>query len=80
MRRKSRGFDPVRFARSTEGQLVIGFFLLLYFVGGGLIWYFYGPGGALLGWVCITGGLLFFLLLYAIVSLIGWWANREYKD
>ena len=80
MRRKSRGFDPIRFARSTEGQLVIGFFLLLYLVGGGLIWYFYGLGGAVLGSLCITGGLLFFLLLYAIVSLIGWWANREYKD
>ena len=80
MRRKSRRFDPVRFARSTEGQLVIGFFLLLYLVGGGLIWYFYGPGGAVLGWLCMTGGLLFFLLLYGLVSLIGWWANREYKD
>ena len=40
----------------------------------------FGLGGALLGWVCMTGGLLFFLLLYAIVSAIGWWANREYKD
>jgi hypothetical protein len=80
MRRQSRGFDPFRFARSTEGQLVIGFFVLLYVVGGGLIWYFYGRAGALLGWLCMTGGLLFFLLLYAIVSLIGWWANREYKD
>ena len=80
MRRQSRGFDPLRFARSTEGHLVIGFFVLLYVVGGGLIWYFYGLGGALLGWLCMTGGLLFFLLLYAIVSAIGWWANREYKD
>jgi hypothetical protein len=80
MRRKSGGFDPFRFARSTEGQLMIGFFLLLYIVGGALIWFFYGMGGALLGWICMTGGLLFFLLLYAIVSLIGWWANREYKD
>jgi hypothetical protein len=77
MRRRSRGFDPFHFARSTEGQLVIGFFLLLYIVGGALIWYFYGLGGAMLGWLCMTGGLFFFLLLYAIISLIGWWANRE---
>ena len=77
MSRKGRGFDPFRFARTIEGQLVIGFFILLYVVGGALIWTFYGPGGALLGWVCMTGGLLGFLLLYGIVSLIGWWANRE---
>ena len=76
-RRRHTGFDPVRFVRSTEGQLVVGFFVLLYVLGGGLIWFFYGMGGALLGWVCMTGGLLFFLLLYAIVSLFGWWANRD---
>ena len=77
MSQRRRGFDPWRFARSTEGQLVIGFFVLLYGVGGALIWTFYGAGGALLGWVCMTGGLILFLLLYGIVSLIGWWANRE---
>lgn len=76
MSRKSRGFDPFRFARTTEGQLVIGFFVLLYVLGGGLIWWFYGLGGAILGWICMTGGLFFFLLLYGIVSLFGWWANK----
>ena len=77
MSRRRAGFDPVRFVRSTEGQLVVGFFVLLYVLGGGLIWFFYGLGGALLGWFCMTGGLLFFLLLNAIVSLFGWWANRD---
>ena len=76
MRRKHGSFDPVRFARSLEGQLVIGFFLVLYLVGGGLIWLFYGKGAALLGMVCMTGGLFLFLLLYAIVALIGWWAGE----
>lgn len=73
---KRRPFDPVRFVRTTEGQLVLGFFVILYVVGGALIWRFYGPGGAIAGWLCMTGGVLFFLLLYGIVSLIGWWANR----
>jgi len=73
---RRRGFDPARFVRSTEGQLVIGFFVILYVVGGGLIWYFYGLGGAIAGWLCITGGLIFFFLLYGLVSLAGWWANR----
>ncbi len=76
MRRKRSGFDPFRFARSLEGQLVIGFFLVLYLVGGGLIWLFYGKTAALLGIICMTGGLFFFLLLYAIVWLIGWWAGE----
>jgi len=66
----------VRFVRTTEGQLVIGFFVILYAVGGALIWYYYGLGGAIAGWLCITGGLFFFVLLYALVSLAGWWADR----
>jgi len=76
MRRQRSGFDPRRFAQSQEGQLVIGFFILLYTVGGGLIWFFYGGAAALLGLLCITGGLCFFLLLYAIVWLIGRWAGE----
>jgi hypothetical protein len=76
MSRRRRGFNPVRFVRTTEGQLVIGFFVILYVVGGALIWYYYGLGGAIAGWLCITGGLFFFVLLYGLVSLAGWWANR----
>ncbi len=60
--------------------MVVGFFVLLYIVGGGLIWIFYGLGGAIAGWFCMTGGLLFLLLLYGIVSLFGWWADRDYHD
>ncbi len=76
MSRKRQGFDPRRFVRTTEGQLVIGFFVILYVVGGALIWFYYGLGGAIAGWLCITGGLLFFFLLYGLVSLVGWWADR----
>lgn len=76
MSRRRRGFDPMRFVRTTEGQLVIGFFVILYVVGGALIWVYYGLGGAIAGWLCITGGVFFFVLLYGLVSLAGWWANR----
>jgi hypothetical protein len=65
------------FRRSTEAQLVVGFFVLLYGVGGGLIWIFYGRGSAILAMLCMTGGLFFFLLLYAIVWLIGKWAESR---
>lgn len=64
------------FQRSTEARLVVGFFLLLFLVGGGLIWAFYGRNAALLGVLCMIGGLLFFLLLYGIVWLLGRWAGE----
>lgn len=62
--------------RGTQLRLVLGFFLLLYGVGGGLIWLFYGQGAAVLGMSCITAGLFLFLLLYAIVWLLGKWAGE----
>jgi hypothetical protein len=75
MRRRT-GFQARHFARTIEGQLIVAFFVLLYLVGGGLIWGFYGRAAALLGVACITGGLFFFLLLYAIMLLIGYWAGE----
>ncbi|MEZ4861031.1 MAG: hypothetical protein R3C14_06990 [Caldilineaceae bacterium] len=76
MRRRTFDFDSRHFVRCTEGQLVVAFFVLLYGVGGGLIWFFYGRAAALLGIGCMTGGLLFFLLLYGILLLIGHWAGE----
>jgi hypothetical protein len=76
MRHRRPIFDSRRWVRSTEGQLVFGFFVLLYTVGGGLIWLFYGCAAAVLGLLCMTGGLLFFLLLYLIVWALGRWAGE----
>lgn len=53
-----------------------GFFIILLTVGGGLIWIFYGGYAALLGMACMLGGLLFFLLLYGLVWLMGRWAGE----
>jgi len=69
-------FSPRHFARSTDLRLFLGFALLLYVVGGGLIWYFYGPGAMLLGALCITAGLGMIGLLYGLVSLVGRWAGE----
>ena len=69
-------FSPRQFARSTDLRLFIGFAFLLYVVGGGLIWYFYGLPAMLLGAVCITGGLGMIALLYGLVSLVGRWAGE----
>lgn len=71
MRRTRRGRDRDHYLRSTEARLVLGFFVLLYVVGGGLIWLLYGSGAALLAGLCMTGGLLLFALLYGLVTLLG---------
>lgn len=69
-------FSPRKFARSTDLRLFLGFAILLYVVGGGLIWLFYGTAAMLLGGICITGGLGMIALLYGLVSLVGRWAGE----
>ena len=76
MRRDQRGFNPRRFTSSGEVQLVVGFFVILFVVGGGLIWLFYGLGPALMGAICMAGGMLFFALLFGLVWLLGYWAGE----
>lgn len=69
-------FSPRQFARSTELRLFLGFAFLLYVVGGGLIWLFYGTASVVLGAICITAGLAMIALLYGLISLVGWWAGE----
>ncbi len=59
-----------------ERRRAFAFGLLLYVVGGGLIWAFYGWGAMLVGWGCITGGGLFFTALYGLVWLVGCWVGE----
>ena len=59
--------DLRKYASQTNVQLVIGAAVLLLTVGLGLIWYFYGLSGALMGLLCLLGfsvpiGLIWFFL------------------
>lgn len=44
--------DIRTYARSTQLRLVVGFFLLLLFIGNGLIWFFYGDGAVRFALIC----------------------------
>ena len=64
------------YARQTEGRLIIGALLLLFVVGGGLIWYFYGAGSAGLGVICLLAGLTPVLLIGGIFLVMDWILKR----
>ena len=60
-------------SKKTKNQLVIGFFVLLFTVGLGLIWLLYGRNSALMGLFCLLGvmipaGVIFILLTTGMVS------------
>lgn len=50
--------DLRKYATRTNVQLIIGGLVLLFVVGVGLIALIYGPNAALLGFICLLGGLV----------------------
>jgi hypothetical protein len=50
--------DLRKYAAQTNVQLIGGSLLLLFIVGLGLIAWLYGPGAALMGFLCLLGALV----------------------
>jgi hypothetical protein len=64
----------------TDRNLLLGFFALLFVVGGGLIWLLYGGGAAALGIVCIALGAVLAGLVLFIMLALGWlsaWLDKR---
>jgi len=57
--------------------LIVGGFGLMFLVGGGLIWHFYGVGAVLMAWFFMGGGVTLFGGLYLILKLMERWTRDE---
>ena len=64
--------DLRAYMRKTETRLIAGFVVLVFLVGDGLIFLFYGREAGILGLVCILAALLPVM----IVVLFLWLADR----
>lgn len=65
--------DLRKYARQTNVRLTIGFALIIFLVGDGLIYYFFGQGAAIMGAMCILLGLaplLLVLLAFLAMDLL----------
>jgi hypothetical protein len=68
--------DLRKYARQTNFRLAVGAILLLFIIGDGLIYFFYGKGAALLGLLCILAGLTPMVLVVLIFVLMDWVRKR----
>ena len=83
-RRKQQHYEEIievsrdlrKYTKQTETRLIFGFLLLVFLIGDGLIFYFYGPGAGLMGLVCL-GGMMVPVLL---VVLFLWIAEKVVKS
>lgn len=72
--------DLRAYARQTNVRLVVGALLVLLIVGDGLIYYFYGAGAAMMGLLCILGGLVPIVLVILAVALLDWLAKLRDRE
>ena len=72
--------DLRRYARQTNARLIIGGILLLYLVGGGLIYIFYGKSAALTGLACLTLGLAPVVLVWLILWVMEKVVEKANRD
>ena len=72
--------DLRKYARNTNIRLLVGFILLLFFVGGGLIYLIYGPQGAIFGFICLIAGLAPLVLIALLLWVMEWIVKRANED
>lgn len=72
--------DLRKYASQTNIRLIVGGLLLLFIVGGGLIYLFYGPGAALTGVLCLLVGLVPIVLIVLFLWLLDWIVKRANPD
>ena len=62
--------DLRKYAKQTNTRLLIGFVILLFIVGDGLIYLIYGPSAAVAGVLCIGAGLI--PLIFQLIWEYNW--------
>jgi hypothetical protein len=69
--------DLRKYRRQTTIQLVIAGILLLFVVGGGLIFLIYGPSAGMTSLLCLAVGMVPILLIGGALWLMDWIVKRN---
>lgn len=72
--------DLRKYARQTNVRLLVGFLILLFLIGDGLIYALYGRGAALMGLLCLGAGLVPLLLIAVILWGLEWFVKRANRE
>lgn len=64
------------FRRNTEGHLILGGFLIVLVLGGGLAWLLFGQTVALIAGGIMVGGMVLLAVLWLAIRLLESWARN----
>ena len=70
------GKDLRRYAKQTNARLIIGGIALLFIVGDGLIYLFYGQNAAMMGLICLIIGLSPLVIIWLFLAVMEWIVKR----
>ena len=68
--------DLRQYAQQTTTRLIFGGLLLLFLIGDGLIWIFFGKEAAVLGLICLLAGLFPVIIIWLALNLLEWIVRR----
>ena len=72
--------DLRKYTSQTTIRLIVGALILLFVVGGALIWWFYGPAAALVGLLCLLGALLPIGLIWLLMAGLDWIVKKMNEE
>jgi hypothetical protein len=72
--------DLRKYIRQTNLHLVAGALVLLFIIGDGLIYIFYGSNAAGMGLICLLIGMMPVALVFLVLLLLDWIAKRVNRD
>jgi len=68
--------DLRKYARQTAVRLIVGALLILFIIGDGLIYIFYGRNSAIMGLLCLLAGLTPVALTLFALLMLDWVAKK----
>ncbi|HEX9014230.1 MAG TPA: hypothetical protein VF813_11960 [Anaerolineaceae bacterium] len=72
--------DLRKYSRQTGFRVVAGFLLLVFIVGDGLIYIFYGGQQALIGLLCLLGAMVPVLGVVIFLWIADWVVKRANRE
>ena len=72
--------DLRKYARQTNVRLAVGAILVLFIIGDGLIYLFYGGSAALMGILCLFAGMVPVVFILLVLLLFDWIQKHANRD
>jgi TM2 domain-containing membrane protein YozV len=72
--------DLRKYTQQTNFRLIVGALIILFIVGDGLIYLFYGFSAAVTGLLCLLAGMTPVVLITLIILLLDWITKHVNRD